>query len=171
MAKKVLVIVIIFLIGFGIGRGIKGYGRFWKFEKINLLPAYKQSAPCLQVALFIEGASNAVVEPFSPYRPPVGKHVFHADPQEVVKCALDMGTILVAYIQQGGLSKQEHQEALHRLLGVVRILCSTDFLPLPSNLEKRRRALLSTMEYSLPVEYNEVRVNIQYYCNIQNNSK
>ncbi len=172
MRKRLLMILyfavggFLCLLGFWMGQVRGRETSFWTSE-VDQLPGYGQADPCIQVALFIESEarSDHVVEPFSPYHLPVGAHVFHAEPPDVARCALDIGEILVSYIQTEELSKRERQGALRRLLGVTQILCSEDFSLLPPDLAQRRQILLRGMEDRLPPEYRKVKINIEYYCN------
>lgn len=160
-------VCILFWIGVWTNRRLRQRGiAFWTID-VTDLSAFREAEPCVQAVLFIESQSRSdtVVEPFSPYRLPIGAHVFGADPQDIARCALDMGDVLLSYIYaRGPLSNPEQREAEVRLLGVIEILCSEDFRHLPPDLEQRRQVLLQRMSEELSSEYRELKMNIQFYC-------
>lgn len=131
------------------------------------LDAYKNADPCIQTVLFIEYQPDRKVEPFSPYRLPVGAHLFGASPNEVVRCAIDMGNILVAYTQSYSLSHSEQQAMARRMLRIVEILCSSDFQNLPPSLSQSRRILLFRMQTLSSPAYEDVQMNITLWCNLR----
>jgi len=154
--------------GFWVGRATRPPSPVWTFD-LYRLDAYKDADPCIQTALFIERQSytDRTVEPFSPYRLPVGGHLFGASSGEIAQCAMEIGDILMAYTQAYSLSRLEQQAVEKRLLGVVEILCSSDFQNLPPSLSHRRQILLSQMEDALSPEYEAVKMNIAHWCNFR----
>ncbi|RME58726.1 hypothetical protein D6779_05865 [Candidatus Parcubacteria bacterium] len=135
-------------------------------QRVYDLPAFYQASPCVQAMLFVEmqPQEDRKVEPFSPYRLPVGRHVFHAEPREITQCMMEIGDVLFDMAQSESLSPREEVAVQKRMLGVLEVVCSPDFESFLTSAMKQQRWDLLERFKNLPDDYREIILNVDYLC-------